>query len=168
MSEPIQKHRKTRFEIGQITLLPNGLEFIYTEREVHSGVKLPAITLPEENSPDDLIIRFRDMLGELEEQIAEEYAEWETTPAAAQMATIQALEAREAHKEAVEKTAALDAAFVANRDLNERLEKRNAYREARAEAKAAELALFEVQSAEKRAALKAVAESTQEKSNARE
>jgi hypothetical protein len=117
MSEPIQKHRDTRFEIGQITLTPNGLEFRYAERGVPSNVLLPPLTIPEGKIPDELIVRFRDMMGELELQIAEEYAEWEATPQAAQEATAQAMRAREAHDEAVKKTNELTLLWNANVDL---------------------------------------------------
>lgn len=145
MTEPIQKYRNTRFEIGQITLGPNGLEFRYAEREVPSNVLLPPLHIHESKLPDDLIVRFRDLMGELEEQIAEEYAEWEATPQAAQEATAQAMRAKAAHAEAVSKTNELTLMWTANVEIVESKKAEAEQLSAVVEAKKAELAALNLE-----------------------
>ncbi len=163
----VSSKRPNDFEVQTIAMRPNGLVVTAAQWGV-IGSTPPPTELPESGFTEDELELHFAYWAMLDAKYEAWWEEHKTTPAAAHAATAQAIEAKAAHKEAVEKTAALDAAFVANRDLNERLEKRNADLEALAESKAAELALFDVQIAEKRAALKAVAESTEEKSNARE
>lgn len=81
MNEPVQKQRATRFDIQTIGIGPNQIRLIYAERGMH-GSAPPFIDIHESQLPDDLIVRLRELLADLEKELAPHHDEWTVSPQA--------------------------------------------------------------------------------------